>query len=180
MKDKIKVLISESELQKRIDELGAQINKDYEGREIILVCVLKGSVLFMVDLAKRLQPDSIEFEFLEVSSYGNEEVSSGIIKINKDLGIPITGKNVLLVEDIVDTGATLSAILKHLKAQKPASLKLCTLLDKPERRIKDGIDIDYTGFTIPNKFVLGYGLDYQQKYRNLRYIGVVDTDNYRK
>lgn len=177
MKERIKVLISEDEIQKRIDELGAQISKEYEGKELILVCVLKGSIMFMVDLARRLEPESTEFEFMEVSSYGNEEVSTGIIKINKDLGIPITGKNVLLVEDIVDTGNTLSAILKHLKAQKPASLKLCTLLDKPERRIKDGIDIDYTGFTIPNKFVLGYGLDYQQKYRNMRYIGVVDTGN---
>lgn len=173
MKNNISVLISEGEIQKRVDELGLEIKKDYEGKEVILIGILKGSIMFMVDLSKRLDPESTKFEFMEVSSYGDEEVSSGVVKINKDLTTPITDKHVLLVEDIIDTGNTLASIVNHLQMQKPASLKICTLLDKPERREEKQIQVDYTGFSIPNKFVVGYGLDYCQLYRNLSYVGVV-------
>jgi len=170
----ISVLISESEIQNRVSELAETIKKDYEGKELILICILKGSLIFMVDLAKKLDTKTTEFDFLEVSSYGDEEVSSGIVKINKDINSSITDRHVLIVEDIIDTGHTLAAIVEHLSRKKPASLKICTLLDKPERREATGIVVDYTGFSIPNKFVVGYGLDYKQKLRNLGYIGVVE------
>lgn len=170
----ISVLISENEIQNRIEELAQTIKKDYEEKELILICILKGSLIFMVDLAKKLDPRTTEFEFVEVSSYGDSEMSSGIVKINKDISSSITDKHVLVVEDIIDTGHTLAAIVEHLSRKKPASLKICTLLDKPERREATEIVVDYTGFSIPNKFVVGYGLDYKQKLRNLGYIGVVE------
>lgn len=174
MKANISVLISERDLQSKIDEMATSIRKDYEGKELILIGILKGSIMFMSDLAKKLDPETTEFEFIEVSSYGNETVSSGIININKDINSCIEDKHVLLVEDIIDTGNTLSKVLEHLKVKRPASLKVCTLLDKPERREVHDVKVDYTGFSIPNKFVVGYGLDYAQKYRNLGYIGVME------
>ncbi|MCL2592464.1 MAG: hypoxanthine phosphoribosyltransferase [Defluviitaleaceae bacterium] len=172
MQHNIDVLISQAEIEKRIEELATEIKRDFNGESFTLVGILKGSVMFMVDLAKKLDCD-IELDFMDISSYGAGKESSGVIQFLKDLEQPITGKNVLIVEDIVDTGRTLSHLIKHLKNQEPNILKVCTLLDKPERRVVEGIKIDYTGFVIPDKFVIGYGLDYDQKYRNLPYIGVV-------
>ena len=169
----ISVLISEGELEERIKALGEEIKKDYEGEEITLLCVLKGSVIFTADLARHLDPTTCEFEFIEVSSYGDGNVSSGEIKITKDLTC-IKDRHVLIIEDIVDTGHTLAFLVEYLKTKYPKSLKICSLLDKPERREAKGLNIDYLGFTIPNKFVVGFGLDVAQKYRNLGYIGFVN------
>lgn len=172
MKESIRELISSEEIEKRITELARQIMKDYEGKTLTMVCVLKGGVMFMVDLAKKLNM-SVEFDFLEISSYGDAMESSGIIRIQKDLKTPIIGKDVLLIEDIIDSGRTLSNLVLHLNSQKPASLKVCTLLDKPDRRVVDDVVPDYSGFVIPDEFIVGYGLDYAQRYRNLSYIGVL-------
>ncbi len=171
MSDKICVLITEEELENRICELGKEISEHYQGESVHLVSVLKGGVFFTCELAKRLTiPVSIDF--MSVSSYGNDTKSSGVVKVIKDLDESIEGKNVLVVEDIVDSGRTLRYLLENLKSRKPKSLRLCTLLDKPERRVTD-VQVDYTGFEIPDKFVVGYGLDYMQRYRNLPYVGVV-------
>lgn len=167
--EKVEVLISQSAVEKRVKELADTISEDYAGKEIILICILKGAVMFMVDLSKELKVP-VAFDFMDVSSYGGDTKSSGIVKIVKDLNESIEGKDVLLVEDIIDSGRTLSYLLKVLKQRKPASLKLCTLLDKPDRRVVD-VEVDYIGFNIPDEFVVGYGLDYNQKYRNLPYIG---------
>lgn len=172
MSEKIRVLLSEEDVDKRVRELGAQISKDYEGKEIHLICVLKGGVFFTCELAKRITVP-VSFDFMSVSSYGDEMQSSGIVNIVKDLDESIKGKDVLVVEDIIDSGRTLSYLLENLKNRNPKSLKLCTLLDKPERRVVD-VDVDYIGFSIPDKFVVGYGLDCAQKYRNLPYIGIVE------
>lgn len=172
MKDNINVLISEEEVAKKIAELGKQISKDYEGKEIHLICVLRGGVFITVELAKHLTIP-VSMDFMAVSSYGDETTSSGRVKIIKDLDDSIEGKDVLLVEDIIDSGTTLSYLLELLNGRKPNSIKLCTLLDKPERRVAE-VNVDYIGFQIPDKFVVGYGLDYAQKYRNLPYIGVVE------
>lgn len=172
MTDKISVLISEEEVGKRIRELAEQITKEYEGKEIRLICVLKGSVFFTCELAKRIELP-VTLDFMSVSSYGNGTESSGRVKIVKDLDEPIDGENIIIIEDIIDSGRTLSYLMDMLNARKPASLKLCTLLDKPDRRVTD-VKVDYTGFEIPDKFVVGYGLDFAQKYRNLPYIGVVE------
>lgn len=169
MSERIEVLISEGAVKKRIQELADAISNDYGDKEVVLICVLKGAIMFMVDISKELKMP-VSFDFMVVSSYGNDTVSSGNIKIVKDLDDSIEGKHVLLLEDIIDSGRTLSYLLEDLKARKPASLKLCTLLDKPDRRVNP-VDVDYTGFTIPDEFVVGYGLDYAQKYRNLPYIG---------
>lgn len=174
MSEKISVMISESEVDKRIAELGVKISKDYEGKTVHMICVLKGGVFFMCELAKKITVP-VTMDFMSVSSYGNGTVSSGVVKIVKDLDEMIEGKDVLVVEDIIDSGRTLSYLLENLKNRKPASLKLCTLLDKPDRRVTE-VDVDYTGFEIEDKFVIGYGLDYAQKYRNLPYIGVVELD----
>ena len=174
MAETISVLLSEEEVDKRIKEIGEQISKDYEGKNIHLICVLKGGVFFMCELAKRIDVP-VSMDFMAISSYGADTKSSGIIKIVKDLDESIFGKDVLVVEDIVDSGRTLSYLLEMLKDRKPNSLKLCTLLDKPDRRVID-VNVDYTGFQIPDEFVVGYGLDYAQKYRNLPYIGVVHLD----
>lgn len=171
MGDNIKVMISEEELDKKIRYLGEQISKDYAGKSVHLLCILKGSVFFMCELAKRITVP-VTMDFMSVSSYGDSTSSSGVVKINKDLDENIEGKDVIVIEDIVDTGRTLSYLLEVLKARKPASLALCTLLDKPERRTHQ-VEVDYTGFEVPDEFVVGYGLDYAQKYRNLPYIGVV-------
>ena len=173
-KHHINVLISEADVDKRIQELGDQISKDYEGKEIHLICVLRGGSFFMCELAKRITVP-VSLDFMSVSSYGNDTKSSGAVKIVKDLDDSIQGKDVLVVEDIIDSGRTLSYLLEMLKDRKPNSLKLCTLLDKPDRRVVD-VDIDYTAFQVPDEFVVGYGLDYAQKYRNLPYIGVVEFE----
>ncbi len=165
------VLISEENLKKRVRELGDQISKDYDGKEICMICVLKGGVMFMVDLAKYITVP-MTMDFMAVSSYGNDFTSTGVVKIVKDLDESIEGKHVLIVEDIIDSGRTLHYLMNLLKERKPSSIKICTLLDKPEQRLVD-VSVEYVGFVIPDQFVLGYGLDYQQKYRNLPYIGVV-------
>ena len=172
MKEKISVMITEEEISKRILEVADRINKDYEGRELILICVLKGGVMFMCDLAKRLNLD-VRLDFMSVSSYGAETKSSGVVKIIKDLDNSIEGRDVLIVEDIIDSGNTLAYLLDILEKRGPKSIKLCTLLDKPSRREKDVV-VDYVCFEIEDKFVLGYGLDYDQRYRNLPYIGVME------
>jgi len=172
MEDKIKVLISEEDVSKRIHELAAQISKDYEGEELLLICILKGSVFFTCALASQITVP-VTLDFMSVSSYGNETVSSGRIKILKDLDDSIQGKNVLVVEDIIDTGRTLSHLMSFLSVRGPKSLKLCALLDKPDRR-EVPVEVHYTGMQIPDLFVVGYGLDYAQKYRNLPYIGVIE------
>ena len=171
MSENVKVLISEQDVTKKIQELADQINKDYEGKEIHLICVLKGSVFITCELAKRLTVP-VTMDFMSVSSYGNTQESSGRVKIVKDLDESIAGKDVLIVEDIIDSGRTLSHLIQLLQSRQPNSVRLCTLLDKPDRRVTD-VTVDYTGFVIPDEFVVGYGLDYAQKFRNLPYIGVV-------
>ena len=171
-KHNISVLISEEEVQKRVRELAAQISKDYEGESVKLICILKGSVFFTCELAKRITVP-VTIDFMSVSSYGNSRESSGIVKIAKDLDETLEGKNVLIVEDIIDSGRTLYYLMDILSKRNPKSMKLCTLLDKPERRVKD-VKVDYVGFNIPDEFVVGYGLDYAQRYRNLPFIGVVE------
>jgi hypoxanthine phosphoribosyltransferase len=165
-------MISEAEVDKRIHEMGEQISRDYAGKEVHLVCVLKGGAFFMCELAKRITIP-VSLDFMAVSSYGAGTSSSGVVRIVKDLDEPLDGKNVIVVEDIVDSGRTLNYLLALLNDRKPLSLKLCTLLDKPERRVVP-VEVDYTGFQIPDQFVIGYGLDFDQKYRNLPYIGVVE------
>ena len=174
MYDNIRVMISEEEINKRIVELGKQISEDYKGKEIHMICVLKGGVFFMCELAKRIECP-VTMDFMSVSSYGNGLESSGVIKIIKDLDESIEGKEVILVEDIIDSGRTLSHLLKLLLSREPKSLKLCALLDKPDRRVTQ-VKLDYLGFQVPDAFVVGYGLDYGQKYRNLPYIGVVKAE----
>ncbi|MCR4685246.1 MAG: hypoxanthine phosphoribosyltransferase [Lachnospiraceae bacterium] len=174
MGDKISVLLEEDQVDARIREIGEQISKDYAGRSVHLVCVLKGGTFFTCELAKRITVP-VTLDFMSVSSYGNDTKSSGVVRIVKDLDESITDRHVIVVEDIVDSGNTLSYLLTILKERGPASLALCTLLDKPERRVVD-VAVDYTGFEIPDKFVVGYGLDYAQKYRNLPYIGVVEPE----
>lgn len=172
MAEEIRVLISEEEVDARIRELGAQISKDYEGEEVHLICILKGSVLFMSELAKRITVP-VTMDFMSVSSYGDGTTSSGFIRIKKELDESIEGKNVIVIEDIIDSGRTLSRLIEVMKERNPKSTKLCTLLDKPDRREYD-VHVDYVGFQIPDEFVVGYGLDYAQKYRNLPYVGVVE------
>ncbi|MBQ2921707.1 MAG: hypoxanthine phosphoribosyltransferase [Tyzzerella sp.] len=172
MAEKIRVLISEEEVDAKIAEIGKQISEDYAGESVHLLCILKGSVFFTCELAKRITVP-VSLDFMSVSSYGDGTKSSGIVKIAKDLDETIEGKNVIVIEDIIDSGRTLHYLLDVLQKRNPKSMKLCTLLDKPDRRVVD-VEVDYTGFAIPDEFVVGYGLDYAQKYRNLPYIGVVE------
>ncbi len=174
MSDNIRMLISEEEVSNKIKALAEQISKDYEGKQVHLICVLKGGVFFTCDLAKSITVP-VTFDFMSVSSYGDEFESSGRVKIIKDLDDPIENKDVLIVEDIIDSGRTLHHLMELLKTRKPNSLKLCTLLDKPSRRVTE-VKVDYCGFAIPDEFVVGYGLDYAQRYRNLPYIGVVESE----
>ena len=174
MADKIRVLLTEEEVNKKISEVAAQINKDYEGKEVHLICILKGGVFFTCELAKLLTIP-VSLDFMSVSSYGSGTKSSGVVKIIKDLDEPLEGKNVIIVEDIIDSGRTLAYLIEVLKQRNPKNIELCTLLDKPERRVKKQVQVKYTCFTIPDEFVVGYGLDYDQKYRNLPYIGVVEV-----
>ena len=166
-------MIEEERVAARIRELGEAISQEYEGREIHLICVLKGGVFFMCELAKRITVP-VTMDFMSVSSYGSGTSSSGVVRIVKDLDQPLEGKDVLIVEDIIDSGRTLGYLIEILKKRHPKSLRLCTLLDKPERRVVGNVQVDYCGFQIPDEFVVGYGLDYAQKYRNLPYIGVVE------
>ena len=172
MSEKIRVLLSEEEVDSRIREIAAKISRDYAGKEIHLICVLKGGVFFTCELAKRITVP-VTLDFMSFSSYGDDTKSSGVVKFVKDLDQPLEGKNVLIVEDIIDSGRTLSYLIDILGKRKPESIHLCTLLDKPERRVRD-VKVDYSCFNIPDEFVVGYGLDYAQKYRNLPFIGVVE------
>lgn len=174
MKERVTTLISEETLKARVQEIAKEITEFYNGEEVKTVCVLKGAVMFMVDLVKSLDLP-VKFDFMDVSSYGNSTESSGNIKILKDLDDPIEGENLLIVEDIIDSGRTLHYLMDYLKSKKPKSIKLCTLFDKPERREFD-VHVDWTGFDIPDEFIVGYGLDYAQRYRNLPYIGVLHFD----
>lgn len=174
MAEHVRVLLSEKEVDDRIQAIGDQISRDYAGKQVHLVCVLKGGSFFMCELAKRITVP-VSLDFMSVSSYGKDTKSSGVVKIVKDLDESIKDKDVLVVEDIVDSGRTLSYLLEMLGDRGPASLRLCTLLDKPERRVVN-VKVNYTGFEIPDEFVVGYGLDYDQRYRNLPYIGVVEFD----
>ena len=173
MAERIRVLLSEEEVDKRIREIAGKINRDYAGRAVHLICILKGGVFFTCELAKRLTVP-VSLDFMSVSSYGSGTESSGVVRIVKDLDQPLEGKEVLIVEDIIDSGRTLAYLIELLQKRNPKSIRLCTLLDKPERRVKKQVTVDYTCFTIPDEFVVGYGLDYDQKYRNLPYIGVVE------
>lgn len=174
MADQINVLISKEDVEKKIKELGEQISRDYDGKEVHLICILKGGVFFACELAKWITIP-VSLDFMQVSSYENATKSSGIVRIKKDLDDSMEDKDVIIVEDIIDSGRTLHYLIPVLEQRGPKSIKLCALLNKPERREKE-VTIDYLGFEIPNEFVVGYGLDYAQKYRNLPYIGVVTPD----
>ena len=170
--ESIRVLLTEEEVNKKIKEVAAQISADYAGKEVHLICVLKGGVFFMCELAKRISVP-VSMDFMSVSSYGDDTKSSGVVRIVKDLDESLTGKHVIIVEDIVDSGRTLAYLKDLLMDRGPLDIKICTLLDKPSRRVK-AVHVDYTCFAIPDEFVVGYGLDYAQKYRNLPFIGVVE------
>jgi hypoxanthine phosphoribosyltransferase len=174
MKERVKIMLSEEKVNHRIAEIAEQINQDYAGREVHLVGILKGSIFFVCELAKRITVP-VTLDFMSVKSYGNDTKSSGVVKMVKDLDESLEGRDVIIVEDIIDSGRTLSYLLDILAKRNPNSLKLCTLLDKPERRVKD-VKVDYTCFEIPDEFVVGYGLDYAQRYRNLPFIGVVEFE----
>ena len=170
------VLFSEEQLKNRVQEIARQITADYQGKEIMLISVLRGSFVFMADLCRAIDlPCTLDF--MAVSSYGKGTKSSGQVQITKDLSSDITGKNIIVVEDILDSGNTLSYLLKILENRHPASIRLCTLLDKPDRRVKP-VEVHYSGFTIPDAFVVGYGLDYAEHYRNLPYIGILKPEVY--
>lgn len=173
VKHKISVYLTEEQLNKRIAEIGKEITKRYKGESVILVVILKGSIFFATELAKRIDLP-MNIEFMSVSSYGSGTESSGVVKIKKDIDASIEGENVIIVEDIIDSGNTLSRLMPMLRERNPKSLTLCTLLDKPDRRVVDDVVCDFTGFVIPDKFVVGFGLDFDQRYRNLPYIGFVE------
>lgn len=170
MNNKIKVLIDEETIQKRINELALEISNDYNNEEIVFICILKGASYFAIDLSKKIINNDVILDFMKVSSYGNNLESTGTINLTLDTSIDIKNKNVIIIEDIIDTGLTLNYLYEYLKNKKPKTLKICTLLDKKERR-QENIVIDYTGFQIENKFVIGYGLDFEDRYRNLPYVG---------
>lgn len=177
MKDGIKsILLTEEAISNRVRELGEQISKDYAGKNLMMVSVLKGSVVFMADLMRSISVP-LSIDFLAVSSYGSGTKSSGEVKIMKDLDKPLAGKDILIIEDILDSGMTLSYIINLMEGRDPASMRLCTLLDKPERR-QVPVDCHYVGFSVPDEFVVGYGLDYDEKYRNLPYIGILNPSVY--
>ena len=172
-KHNISVHLTEEQINARVAELGAQITERFKGESVYLICILKGSIFFTTELAKRIQlPMTIDF--MTVSSYGAGTESSGVINIKQDITCSIEGENVIIVEDIIDSGNTLSKLMKVFKTRNPKSLTICTLLDKPDRRVAQDVEVDYTGFVVPDKFVVGYGLDWDQRYRNLPYIGFVE------
>lgn len=178
LNDMERILLSEEQIKQRIQEMGSQISKDYQGKDLILVGVLKGSVPFMADLMKRIElPCSMDF--MAVSSYGNSTESSGIVRILKDLDFEIENKDILIIEDIVDSGITLKYLKKYLASKNPKSVEIACLLNKPERRVAE-IDVKYLGFQVPNYFLVGYGLDYAEKYRNLPYVGILKESVYKK
>ena len=172
------VLLTEEMLKDKVAELGAQITRDYADKEIFAIGILRGAVVFMADLIRAIERP-VQIDFMAVSSYGMQADSSGIVRILKDLDSSITGKHVLIIEDIIDSGQTLSYLIKNLSERKPASIQLCTLMNKPERRKVD-LPVKYIGFEIPNEFVVGYGLDYAEKYRNLPYLGILKRSVYEK
>jgi len=174
--DIAEILLDADTIEQKVRELGARVANDYAGRDLVLVSILKGALPFLADLMREI-PIYCSLDFLEVSSYGAGTSSSGVVRILKDLAKPIEGRDVLVVEDILDTGQTLSYVIEHLRAQRPASIRLCVLLDKPARRVVP-IEIDYRGFEIPDKFVVGYGLDYAERYRNLPFVGVLKPEVY--
>jgi hypoxanthine phosphoribosyltransferase len=174
MAEHVKVMLTEEEVDRKIKEIALLISRDYVGKSVHLICILKGASFFACELAKRITVP-VTIDFMSVSSYGGGTESSGHVKIIKDLDAPIEGRNVIVVEDIVDSGRTLSHLMDLLKSRNPESIALCALLDKPERRVVD-VDVKYVGYQVPDLFVVGYGLDYDQKYRNLPYIGVVEFD----
>lgn len=176
--DIAEVLLDEATIIRRVKELGAMIANDYEGQEVIVICILKGACVFFADLLRTL-PLHVQMEFMGISSYGNAQKTSGIVRITKDIDTSITGRHVLIAEDIMDSGLTLSHLTRLLSSREPASLRICCLLDKPSRRECD-ITPDYCGFRIPNKFVVGYGLDFMGRYRNLPYIGVLKPEVYQE
>lgn len=171
-----KILIDEDSLQAKVKELGAKIAEDYKGKDLLLICVLKGAVVFVSDLMKRIDLP-LEIDFMAVSSYGCDTKSSGVVRILKDLNKGVEGKHILIVEDIIDSGLTLSYLIDNLKSRGPESVEICTILDKPDRRTAN-INIKYTGFQVPDEFVVGYGLDYAEKYRNLPYVAVLKEEIY--
>lgn len=171
-----KILIEEKDLQAKVAELGAKITKDYRGKDLLIVCVLKGAVIFAGDLIRKIDLP-LDIDFMAISSYGANTKSSGVVRIIKDLDMGIEGRHVLIVEDIIDSGLTLAYMIENLKSRGPESVKICTILDKKERRTID-LDIEYTGFVVPDEFVVGYGLDYGEKYRNLPYIAVLKEEIY--
>ena len=171
-----KILITEDMLQSKIAELGSKITADYMGKDLLLVCVLKGAVIFVSDLMRKIELP-LDIDFMAISSYGSNTKSSGVVRILKDLNTSIEGKHVLIVEDIIDSGLTLSYLVENLKSRGPSSVEICTILDKPDRRAVE-LEIKYTGFQVPDEFVVGYGLDYAEKYRNLPYIAVLKEEIY--
>lgn len=177
-KDVEEILYTDDQLKEIVRRIAGEINRDYQGKNLLLVSVLKGSLMFMADLMREIKLP-LAIDFLSVSSYGSSTVSSGEVRILKDLDQPLEGKDILVVEDILDSGNTLSFLLKNLSARNPASIRLCTLLDKPERR-KANITADYVGAVVEDKFIVGYGLDYGERYRNLPYIGVLKPEIYQK
>jgi hypoxanthine phosphoribosyltransferase len=172
--DRLRPLITEEEIKRRVKELGAQISADYKESELLLVSVLKGGFLFLADLIRQITIP-LEIDFMRVRSYGSGTETSGVVEITADLTGPVEGKRVMFVEDIVDTGLTMTYLMRNVKTRHPVDIKLCSLLYKPERKLVD-VPIDYLGFTIPNQFVVGYGLDYAEKYRNLSYIATMDDE----
>lgn len=175
--DVAKVLLTADQISARVKELGQQITADYQGKKPVMICILKGALHFMADLTRAVELP-ISIDFMAISSYGAGTRSSGVVRILKDLDNPIEGQNIIIVEDIVDSGLTLHYLLENLQSRRPASIKICTLLDKPARRKVD-LTTDYNGFVIPDEFVIGYGLDYNERYRNLPYIGVLKPEVYR-
>ena len=174
MLENVKILIEKEQVKKRIIELAEQISKDYNGEDITIICVLKGAAYFALDLSKKIKESDVIMDFVKISSYGNgQRETTGKINFKLDISENIEGKNVIIVEDIIDSGITLNYLYNYLNEKNPKTVKICVLLDKKERRVKP-IKVDYTGFEIENKFVLGYGLDYDEKYRNLEYIGYVE------
>lgn len=171
------ILFSKEELRKKVEELGKQITKDYQGKDLVCICILKGAIHFMSDIIREIDLP-LQIDFMAVSSYGSSTESSGVVRILKDLDCSVEGRDVLILEDIVDTGLTLQYLTKNLKNRKANSVKICTLLNKPERRTAD-IAPEYFGYTIPDAFVVGYGLDFAEKYRNLPYIGVLKEETYK-
>lgn len=175
-KDIREILISEDVLQSKVAELGVKITEDYKDKDLLIVCVLKGAVIFVSDLMRKIDLP-LEIDFMAISSYGSNTQSSGVVRILKDLNSSIEGRDILIVEDIIDSGLTLSYLVDNLKSRGPASVEICTILDKPDRRTTD-LEIKYTGFQVPDEFVVGYGLDYAEKYRNLPYIAVLKEEIY--